>query len=147
MEYMNVKSIEDKWSDLLEGLSGKMKTSTAIMIENQFKDLANQGMISESGETTGTFSRASGYSGSGDFHKIAVPMVHRTFPELICHDLVGVQPMTAPVGIAFALRFRAGQTYSSQSNQELGYNTIDSTYSGTYLTSAGERLGSYTPVS
>ena len=55
--------------------------------------------------------------------------------------------MTAPVGIAFALRFRAGQTYNSQSNQELGYNTIDSTYSGSMATSAGERLDSYTPGS
>ena len=143
----NIEMIEKKWDGLLEGLSGKMKRATAIMLENQYSDLKNVGMIQEAGDVNTVFQRSLGYAQSGDFHKIAIPMVRRTFPELIAHDLVGVQPMTAPVGIAFALRFRAGQTYNSQSNQELGYNTIDSTYSGTYATSAGERLGSYTPGS
>jgi hypothetical protein len=50
--------------------------------------------------------------------------------------------MTGPVGLAFALRFRAGQTYNSAANTELGYNTIDTTYSGSYTTSAGEAYGS-----
>jgi hypothetical protein len=41
---------------------------------------------------------AGSYATSGDFYKIAVPMVRRTFPELIAHEIVGVQPMTGPVG-------------------------------------------------
>jgi hypothetical protein len=87
-----------------------------------------------------------GYSGSGMFHKIAVPMVRRTFPELVAHDLVGVQPMTGPVGLAFALRFKSGgPTFTNtnyNSDTELGYNTLDKDYSGSYVTSAGEALGS-----
>ena len=69
-------------------------------------------------------------------------MVRRTFPELIAHDIVGVQPMTGPVGLAFALRYRAGgdRTYTPQTkplgsedwqySDELGYNAIDPWYSG-----------------
>ncbi len=67
-------------------------------------------------------------------------MIRRTFPELIAHDLVGVQPLTGPVGLAFALRFMADNTYSG--GQEVGHNTIDSTYSGSHSLSAGEALGS-----
>lgn len=149
----NIPAMEKKWGKLLEGIDNdKVKRATAIMLENQFNDCVSRGeMISESGDINTTMglstgsSRASQYATSGDFHKIALPMVRRTFPELIAHDIVGVQPLTAPIGLAFALRFRAGQTYNSASNTELGYNTIDSSYSGTMATSAAERLGSYTP--
>ena len=45
--------------------------------------------------------------------KVLIPMIRRTFPELITNDIVGVQPMSGPVGLAFALRY----AYQSQ---ELG---------------------------
>jgi hypothetical protein len=105
-----------------------------------------------------SFNSAAGYPTSGFFHKIAVPMVRRTYPELVAHDLVGVQPLTGPVGLAFALRFRAGNTVGSYVNAqdnplndtELGYNTIEQGFAGTgtgttatgMTTSAGEVLGS-----
>jgi hypothetical protein len=45
---------------------------------------------------------------TGDFRlpKILIPMIRRTFPELITNEIVGVQPMAGPVGLAFALRYR-----------------------------------------
>lgn len=110
------------------------------MLENQEHYLKEQGMISEASTTSGSF--GSSYATSGEFQKIAIPMVRRTFPNLIAHETVGVQPMTGPVGLAFAMRFRAGQTYDSGSNQELGYNTLDSSYTGSMATTAGEQLGS-----
>lgn len=119
------------------------------MLENEYNYLRETGFVNESNTTQYTFNRDAGYTGSGDFHKIAVPMVRRTFPELIAHDLVGVQPMTGPVGIAFALRFKAVQTYNAPAvggnhvpSNELGYNNVDAAYSGSYVTSAGEALGS-----
>ena len=108
------------------------------MLENEEKYLRESGSYTE-----GMFNRSGSYATNGDFYQIAIPMVRRTFPELVAHELVGVQPMTAPVGLAFALRFRAGQTYDGVAHgQELGYNTIDRTYTGTVATSAGEALGS-----
>lgn len=83
-----------------------------------------------------------GYPQSGEFHKIAIPMIRRTFPELIAHDVVGVQPLTGPVGLAFALRFVADQTYSGSTGTEVGYNTIDRTYTGSRSLTGGEALGS-----
>lgn len=125
---------------------GKIKNSniemmTAIMLENEFNYLKEQNLVSEASYTDGSFG-SSNYATSGEFHKIAIPMVRRTFPNLIAHELVGVQPMTSPVGLAFALRFRAGSTYNGTSNTELGYNTVDKAYTGSLSTSAGEILGS-----
>jgi len=135
------KKLIEKWKAVLtEGnkiRSQKILKSTAIMLENEYKYLSEAGNWLEVG-------RGSPYAISGDFHQIAVPMVRRTFPELIAHDIVGVQPLTGPVGLAFALRFRTGgpSTYGGSSDVELGYNTMDTTYSGSYTTSASEVLGS-----
>lgn len=153
----------------------RMAAQTAILLENQLQSL--QGTHSPDTEKAGrslnknllestawgagsTDPLGGGYytqdvGGNAEFHKIAIPLVRRTFPELIAHDLVGVQPLTAPVGIAFALRFRAQQDYNgitTQYNQnpgnELGYNNMDPYYSGSgslsssFVTSAGEALGS-----
>jgi hypothetical protein len=142
---MDVKHLVEKWEKVLnegqEIKSPKIKKATALMLENQHSYLVEAGMITQDGLTRS----GAGYSESGDFHKIAVPMVRRTFPELIAHEVVGVQPMTGPVGLAFALRFRAGQAVGDYSvGTELGYNTIEDTYSGSYVTSAGEQLGSAT---
>lgn len=148
---MELKQLVDKWNEILtEGkkiTNTKIERATALMLENESKYLAETGNYSEIGRGN------SGYATSGDFHQIAIPMVRRTFPELIAHQIVGVQPMTGPVGLAFALRFRAGQTYNSDTNVELGYNTVDQGYSGTadgattgtgLTTSAGELYGSNT---
>lgn len=146
MGKLNTKALVEKWQPLMENekvgtIKGKrLKEYTAIMLENQFGYLKEKGMVNEASFTSGSF--GSDYATSGEFHKIAIPMVRRTFPELVAHDTVGVQPMTGPVGLAFALRYRAGQTYDGDSNVEVGYNKIDPDYTGSMSTSAGEELGS-----
>ena len=147
-----------KWETILENENApkfkndKIKRSTAVMLENQFKHIEKNGgkrFLSEAISDPGTASYSgsltpdgNAYSDSGFFHKMAIPMVRRTFPELIAHEIVGVQPLNGPVGLAFAMRFVADGTYDGSSPNEIGYNTIDTTYSGTYETSAGEALGS-----
>ena len=150
----NTKQLIEKWDKVLnEGNKIKNKKvlkSTALMLENEYKYLTESGNYTQPGLT-----RSAGYSGSGDFFQIAVPMVRRTFPELIAHEIVGVQPLTGPVGLAFALRFRAGQSYTGVGPtsstpapaDELGYNKIDTAYTGSYITSAGEQMGSLTGTS
>lgn len=145
-----ITEIVNRWKPFLDSEEavqkvGKIKNkkiaeATAIMLANQEKYMIEKKMISEASYTDGSFGTE--YATSGEFHKLALPMVRRTFPNLIAHETVGVQPMNGPVGLAFAMRFRAGQTYDGESNTELGYNTIDSTYSGSMVTSAGEALGS-----
>jgi len=84
----------------------------------------------------------------GDYRlpKILIPMIRRTFPELISNEIVGVQPMAGPVGLAFALRYRytgatlgsngnspAGQSgvLASAAGKEAGYQYLNSAYTGT----------------
>jgi len=139
---MDVKQLLKKWERILnegsEITNKKVKLSTAIMLENEENYLRESGSHIE-----GTFDRAGSYSTNGDFYQVAIPMVRRTFPELVAHELVGVQPMMAPVGLAFAIRFRAGQTYNSVGHgQEIGYNTVDKDYTYSATTSAQEALGS-----
>ena len=158
METKDTMEILKKWNVILESedapkfKSAKVKTATALMLENQAKWLEKNGMpgINEAisdpatAQYSGTLTpNGNDYSTNGFFNKMAIPMVRRTFPELIAHDLVGVQPLNGPVGLAFAMRFVADGTYDGvAATQEVGYNTIDSSYSGSYTTSAGEALGS-----
>jgi len=157
MEKIDVKALVNKWSDVLqEGSDIKTKhieKITAIMLENELSYLTNGKMLSEGTTWSPTTDEPQGAvnyqnSGDADFYKIAIPMVRRTFPNLLAHEVVGVQPLTAPVGLAFALRYRADQTYAGARGTEVGYNTIDPYYSGNPATSAaftraeGEALGS-----
>jgi len=67
---------------------------------------------------------------------IVIPTIRRIFPELLAHDIVGVQPMGGPVGFAFALRFQYGANaggangYPSVQGDEMGYNKIHTHFTG-----------------
>lgn len=154
-----MEEILKKWQLILESENApkikndKIKKATALMLENQYNWLRKSGYRVDEAISDPATSQYSGsltpdgnaYADSGFFHKVAIPMVRRTFPELVAHEIVGVQPLNGPVGLAFAMRFVADGTYSGGSaTTEIGYNTIDSTYTGSYTTSAGEALGSNT---
>ncbi len=64
---------------------------------------------------------------------IVMPLLRRTFPALLAHNLVGVQPMNGPVGLAFAMRYKYdkyGKGYKVSTGDELGYNVIDAAFTG-----------------
>lgn len=150
---MEINALVKKWEDILkEGAQMKnshVEKTTAIMLENELSYLHKGNRIDEATTWTGD-AVSGGVAGDADFYKIAIPMVRRTFPELLAHEVVGVQPLTSPVGLAFALRYRADQTYAGATGTELGHNTIDPYYSANPATSAaftragGEALGSNT---
>lgn len=147
---IDMKKLLEDWGEILdEGqkiTNPRVRKATAVMLENQSNYLGGGTRLNESNAyQSGTLDpNGTGYSGNGEFQKIAIPMVRRTFPELIAHDIVGVQPLTGPVGLAFALRFRADQEYNGAVDTEVGYNSLDPSYTGTYATSAAEALGSKT---
>jgi len=127
------QTLLEKWSPVLDYTSDKVSTidnahtrlNTAILLENQEEWCireANTGGANNAGSAFGTGAGGSsinqgggngGYA-SGDNYaandarlpKILIPMIRRTFPELITNEIVGVQPMSGPVGLAFALRYK-----------------------------------------
>jgi len=150
---MEVKQLVKKWGEILKE-GGDIKNSyvektTALMLENELSYLHGGNKIDEATTWSGD-AVSGGVAGDADFYKIAIPMVRRTFPELIAHEVVGVQPLTSPVGLAFALRYKADQSYAGTPGTEVGHNTIDPYYSGNPSASAafsrpsGEELGSNT---
>jgi hypothetical protein len=117
----SVNSIVNKWRKLLEYSSDSVKAiqnehvfkATAMVLENQEKWCIQESNIASSGGVFGaTQTIGSGIantdsyaSGDARLPKILIPMIRRTFPELISQEIVGVQPMGGPVGLAFALRY------------------------------------------
>jgi hypothetical protein len=87
------EEIVRRWDrqNFLEGIeSSTVKTNTALVLENQFN------YLTESGGTS--------VADISVLKKLTIPMVRRVFPGLIAHDTVAVQPMSGPVGLAYALR-------------------------------------------
>ena len=92
----------EQWSaakeTLLEGLNEKQKKYVAPLLENQKQYIM---------ETA-----AAGVTAAGaisNFQKIAIPMIRRIIPSTIATELVGVQPLAGPVGLAYSLRFLFAQ--------------------------------------
>ena len=132
------KQLMEKWAPVLNFESAtvapitndRTRFNTAMLLENQERYcLLGEGNTAGAGGVFGgsnvnSWGNAWGPAGTpgsdqyapGDARlpKILIPMIRRTFPELISNEIVGVQPMGGPVGLAFALRYR----YNSES---LGY--------------------------
>ena len=163
---MNVKmeTLVRKWHKLLDGLNtDEQVKSMAQLLENQeiyfnkeaFGDnyylaegihtASNPVGLGLGGNTAGTneIGAPGTPSGIARYKKMTIPLVRRIFPELLANQLVGVQPMTGPVGLAYALR------YVDENNNELGYNRVDASLSGTtasggFTTADGEQLNEAT---
>jgi hypothetical protein len=123
------EALVEKWSPVLDYTSDKVaaitddhtRLNTAILLENQEQwcfeagNVASNGGVFGNGSSIGgIYSPSTGKATSNDGYasndarlpKVLIPMIRRTFPELITNEIVGVQPMTGPVGLAFALRYK-----------------------------------------
>ncbi len=114
-----------KWARLLEGVNDPMRREvTAILAENQMDHLTQgAGMLSE--ETRS--------QSAGGFTKYIFPVLRRVFPNLIAHDLVSVQPLTAPIGAIFYLDFLYGTTKGQTTQGNIFPKDFDRDYSSEYV--------------
>lgn len=89
---------EQQWPEvlesLLEGLEGTKRQTVKTLMENQRQHLAETAPAN-----------AVVAADIGNFQKIMIPMIRRIIPGTIAGDLVGVQPMTGPVGLVYSMRF------------------------------------------
>ena len=138
MDGTNSQMLMEKWAPVLDfdGL-GDIKDShrravTAQMLENQERELR------ESAEFLGEASPANsagtggfgGLSNAGGpvagFDPVLISLIRRAMPNLIAYDICGVQPMSGPTGLIFAMRSR----YDGQSGTETFFDEVDTTFSG-----------------
>ena len=135
------ESLQKKWEPVLnhEGM-GQIKDSykravTAVVLENQQKALQE--------EKTALFETPANATGSGidNYDPILISLVRRALPNLMAYDVAGVQPMTGPVGLIFAMKSR----YSTQSGTEALFNEADTDFAGTGTHAGSNPVdGSYT---
>jgi len=126
------EQLESKWSPVLdhEGLP-KIKDAyrravTAMVLENQEKAMAEESrVLNESAPTNSGFGSAGSYVQGYD--PILISLVRRALPNLIAYDICGVQPMSGPTGLIFAMRSR----YKTQNGTEALFNEANTAFSGT----------------
>ena len=105
---MSQELLEGRWDEtkdaLLEGLSGTKRNSMSVILENTKKYLREN---ASSGSTV---------SGNiATLNRVILPVIRRVMPTVIANELVGVQPMTGPVGQIHTLRVRYAQSLTDQS--------------------------------
>ena len=109
------------------------KAVTAVILENQAQEMIKEsGILQETGSPT-NFAGTGGFGGSAaaagpvaGFDPILISLVRRSLPNLIAYDVCGVQPMTGPTGLIFAMRTK----YGSQGGTEAFYNEANTAFSG-----------------
>jgi hypothetical protein len=140
---MSREALVKKWEDAKGKVSIKemqdqyLKENMAVLLENQErKDWNGRDIFLEASQAANTTVSLSqlGYTfpaGTQDpdayrFRPVALALVRRTFPELFANKVVGVQAMSTPVGLAYALRV----VYNDGNNQEAAWDSVD--YYGGY---------------
>ena len=137
MEVSYDKLVE-KWAPVLnEESAGTIqdahrKAVTAAVLENQEHALKEEGMLSE---TTNAASTA-------NWNPVLIALVRRAMPNLVAYDICGVQPMTGPTGLIFAMKSTFQKTKAGVSNgDEALFNEAPVGYSGDSSTTGNGSLG------
>ena len=140
----NAKALTEKWNPVLnhEGTAAikdnYKKAVTAVLLENQERFLREErGMLQEAGGSGGNAAGAigaNGLSGSGlttqtgglaGFDPVLISLIRRAMPNLVAYDICGVQPMSGPTGLIFAMKAH----YEDKAGPEALFNEPDSNFS------------------
>jgi hypothetical protein len=125
------EELQKKWAPVLEhpeleAITDPYKRSvTALVLENQHQAMRQDRLaLNETASDPGP-TNVTG-SGISNFDPILISLVRRSLPNLIAYDVAGVQPMTGPTGLIFAMRAR----YTNQAGSEAFYNEANTIFSG-----------------
>ena len=137
------QNLNEKWdavvnhSDLPEIKDSYRRHVTAVLLENQEKALREE--KETLWETVAVNSVGGGFSGQvnspansnlAGYDPILISLVRRAMPNLIAYDVCGVQPMTGPTGLIFAMK----SNYSTQGGTEALFNEADTAFGGSSIT-------------
>jgi len=142
MSFQN-KEILEKWGPVLDHDSlpsideSHRKMVTAQILENTEQELASAGngapmnLLAEDAPTNNT-------GNVQNYNPVLISLVRRAMPNLISYDIMGVQPMTGPTGLIFALR--SNDTVNTSTETEAFYNEVDTDFTGagTHTGATGE---------
>ncbi len=138
----NAESLQEKWNPILEHSEldpikdTYRKAVTSVLLENQEKFLKEErGLVTEAAPTNSL--GGTGYSGGSTatgpvagFDPVLISLIRRSMPKLIAYDICGVQPMTGPTGLIFAMRSTKGTNRDiANSGVETFFNEVDTEHS------------------
>jgi hypothetical protein len=131
----NSESAQKKWAPILEhkdlpNIKDKYRKSvTAVILENQEKALREERAQSSFQPLTETAQNATtgGTGNISNWDPILISLVRRSMPNLIAYDIAGVQPMSGPTGLIFAMKSK----YTTQGGTEALFDEANSAFSGT----------------
>ena len=140
MQMPSSQVLQEKWAPLLdyEGLDpikdSHRRAVTAQLLENQEVALNEEKEFlyetptvhTNSGANAGFSADAAAGGPVAGFDPVLISLIRRSMPNLVAYDLAGVQPMTGPTGLIFAMRSR----YANQSGTEAFFNEPDTSFSG-----------------
>ena len=137
------EQLQNKWAPILEHndlepiKDSYKKAVTSVLLENQESFLRQERMLTETAPTNSV--GTGGYATAGDaggpvagFDPVLISLIRRSMPKLIAYDVCGVQPMTGPTGLIFAMRSTFATRTSNSgdwSGREAFYNEANSEYS------------------
>ena len=146
----NAEHLQEKWSPVLNHgeapvIQDRYKRAvTSVLLENQERALREErGMLNEVAVNSlgaGTIAPAGSALGSANtgglagFDPVLISLVRRAMPNLMAYDICGVQPMSGPTGLIFAMRSR----YENQAGEEALFNEPDTGFTGGYDANAGD---------
>ena len=154
------EQIQNKWApvishpDLPEITDSQRRNVTAMVLENTEKALresaqigANQSLLTED-PTNSITSQGMGSGSTGPiqgFDPILISLVRRAMPNLMAYDICGVQPMSGPTGLIFAMRSQYAANTADPGDRaswgEAFYNESDSDFSGAGTHSGDSQAG------
>jgi hypothetical protein len=126
------EDVQQKWAPVIEHpdlpkiADAHKRGVTAVLLENTERALRETGARSSNYLTEATHSNQTG-ADVDNFDPVLISLVRRAMPNLIAYDICGVQPMTGPTGLIFAMR--AKYSNSSNSGVESFYNEVNTAFS------------------
>ena len=145
MSYL-AEEVQNKWKPILEHedlapiTDAHKRAVTAQVLENTERAI-NEARAAMSGGFLGEAAPTNATGSAVDnFDPVLISLVRRAMPNLIAYDVCGVQPMTGPTGLIFAMRAR----YDGQGGSETFYNEVDTGQSGRGGANAAAAAAGYT---
>jgi len=141
MQYQ-YEELQSKWQPIIEHADlpdiadSHKKSVTAVCLENTERALKEEQGFGPASLLEVAPTNATG-GGIDNYDPVLISLVRRAMPNLVAYDLVGVQPMTGPTGLIFAMRSR----YTNQSGTEAFYNEADTEHSTVVAGSGNNTLG------
>jgi hypothetical protein len=140
----NSEQLEKKWAPVLEAKDAPAfkdnyrKSITAVLLENQEIALREESAQASFLNENNTIGAGAGAVKTWD--PVLISLVRRAMPNIVAYDIAGVQPMTMPTGLIFAMRSQYQSANGDTMANEALFNVPDTAFSGPITTAQGEAL-------